>query len=59
MGKNHRNDYFTEQISMAEDENGTGLGLPVCYSIAARHNAKIEVETGPNGTTFSVRFNPN
>ncbi len=37
-------------------ENGTGLGLAVCYSIAARHNAKIEIETGSNGTTFFVRF---
>jgi PAS domain S-box-containing protein len=37
-------------------ENGTGLGLAVCYSIAARHNASIKVDTGPTGTTFSVRF---
>ncbi len=31
-------------------ENGTGLGLAVCYSIAARHNARIDYETGPSGT---------
>lgn len=37
-------------------DNGTGLGLAMCYSIAARHNAKIQVETGPSGTTFLVRF---
>ena len=37
-------------------DNGTGLGLAVCYSIAARHNAKIDIETGPTGTTFFVRF---
>lgn len=37
-------------------EEGTGLGLAVCYSIAARHNANIKVETGPGGTTFFVRF---
>ena len=37
-------------------ENGTGLGLPVCYSIAARHNAKIMVETGSKGTEFFVKF---
>jgi two-component system, sporulation sensor kinase E len=37
-------------------DNGTGLGLPVCYSIAARHNAKISVETGPDGTEFFVKF---
>jgi len=37
-------------------EMGTGLGLPVCYAIAARHQATIDVDTGPNGTTFKVRF---
>lgn len=37
-------------------ENGTGLGLAVCYGIANRHNATIDVETGPAGTTFNVRF---
>ncbi|MEN6391431.1 MAG: PocR ligand-binding domain-containing protein [Syntrophomonas sp.] len=37
-------------------ENGTGLGLPICYGIASRHNARIDVETGPNGTTFLVCF---
>ncbi len=37
-------------------ENGTGLGLAVCYSIAARHNAKIDFETGLKGTTFKVCF---
>lgn len=37
-------------------ENGTGLGLAVCYSIAARHNAKIEIVSNSNGTTFFVRF---
>ncbi|MBC9785593.1 PAS domain S-box protein [Heliobacterium chlorum] len=36
--------------------DGTGLGLAVCYSIAERHNAKIEVDTSPEGTTFLVRF---
>jgi PAS domain S-box-containing protein len=39
-------------------ENGTGLGLAMCYSIAARHNAKIEIDTSPQGTTFLVRFPP-
>ncbi|GIN95758.1 ATPase [Siminovitchia terrae] len=38
-------------------DNGTGLGLGVCYAIAARHSAKIEIETGENGTTFFVKFN--
>lgn len=38
-------------------EQGTGLGLAVCYSIAARHQAEIKVETGLSGTTFYVMFN--
>ena len=37
-------------------ENGTGLGLAVCYSIAARHNAVISVESGDQGAAFLVRF---
>jgi PAS domain S-box-containing protein len=37
-------------------ETGTGLGLAVCYSVAARHGAAIEVQTGEEGTTFLVRF---
>ncbi|MFZ5652478.1 MAG: GAF domain-containing protein [Bacillota bacterium] len=40
-------------------DNGTGLGLAVCYSIAARHKAVIDVETGPGETTFRVRFRIN
>lgn len=37
-------------------ENGTGLGLPICYGIADRHNARIDVQTSPNGTTFLIYF---
>lgn len=36
--------------------NGTGLGLAVCYSIAQRHHAKIDIETSARGTTVYVRF---
>ena len=39
-------------------DTGTGLGLTVCYSIAAGHNARIDVETGSEGSTFFVRFRP-
>jgi len=35
---------------------GTGLGLAVCYSIAARHNAVVDIETSSGGTTFYIRF---
>ena len=37
-------------------DNGTGLGLATCYSIANRHNASIDCETGPEGTNFFVKF---
>lgn len=37
-------------------EAGTGLGLSVCYNIAARHRAIITIETSNQGTTFFVRF---
>jgi signal transduction histidine kinase len=37
-------------------EKGTGLGLAVCYSIAARHNARIDFKTSTKGTTFYVYF---
>ncbi|EGW36894.1 ATP-binding protein [Desulfosporosinus sp. OT] len=37
-------------------DNGTGLGLATCYSIANRHNAAIDFDTGSEGTTFYVRF---
>jgi signal transduction histidine kinase len=37
-------------------EKGTGLGLAVCYSIAARYNATIKIDTGPDGSIFFVRF---
>ncbi len=37
-------------------DDGTGLGLAICYSIAERHGAKLEFETGPEGTTFFVKF---
>ena len=37
-------------------DNGTGLGLATCYSIVARHNASINFDTGPSGTTFYVSF---
>lgn len=37
-------------------ENGTGLGISICYRIAERHGAKISVDTSPNGTTFTIQF---
>ncbi|MCC5468013.1 PAS domain-containing sensor histidine kinase [Pelosinus baikalensis] len=37
-------------------DTGTGLGLPICYRIANRHNAEIDIKTNDQGTTFSVYF---
>ena len=37
-------------------DNGTGLGLASCYKIAESHNAKVHVDSDPNGTTFSILF---
>ncbi len=36
--------------------NRIGLGLPICYQIADRHQAEIRVETGRQGTTVFVHF---
>nr|WP_315989878.1 ATP-binding protein [Desulforamulus aquiferis] len=41
---------------LSTKDNGTGLGLGVCYGIANRHNAKIDIQTGSKGTTFFVKF---
>ncbi|GAB6181362.1 hypothetical protein JCM14036_26810 [Desulfotomaculum defluvii] len=40
-------------------ERGTGLGMAVCYGIAAQHHATIDIETSPNGTTFLLKFKTN
>lgn len=37
-------------------DKGTGLGLAVCYRIAAHHNAKIQFDTNPSGTTCYIKF---
>ena len=36
--------------------NGTGLGLASCYNIVAQHGATIEIDTGAEGTTFTIVF---
>lgn len=38
---------------------GTGLGLTICYSIAARNNAAIDVKSNRQGSIFSVIFKVN
>ncbi len=41
---------------LSTKDNGTGLGLVVCYNVAEKHGASIKVDTGSEGTTFSVWF---
>ncbi len=38
-------------------DSGTGLGLPLCFQIAKRHNVNIKFDTGEEGTTVFVCFN--
>jgi len=40
-------------------EDGTGLGLPICYQIVSRHNAVMDVSSNVDGTTFFIRFKIN
>ncbi len=37
-------------------DTGTGLGIPICFRIAHRHNAVIDVTTSTKGTTFTIDF---
>lgn len=44
---------------MTTKSAGTGLGLAISVGIVRRHNARLEFDTGPEGTTFYVLFNEN
>jgi len=37
-------------------DDGTGLGLATCYKIAEAHSARININSSPSGTTFSIHF---
>jgi PAS domain S-box-containing protein len=37
-------------------DNGTGLGMAICYSIATRHKATIDFESSAKGTKIYVEF---
>jgi len=39
-------------------DQGVGLGLAICYSIAARNSATMDFTSDGQGTTFYVRFAP-
>jgi signal transduction histidine kinase len=38
-------------------ENGTGLGLPVCYRIVEQHGALLEIQSSSEGTSIKAKFN--
>lgn len=42
---------------LSTKEYGTGLGLAVCYSIIARHEASMQIESSESGSTFTATFN--
>lgn len=37
-------------------EGGTGLGLPIWFSIAQRNNSEIDFTSSSEGSTFNIRF---
>lgn len=39
-------------------DNGTGLGIPICYRIADRHKAEMEIESNSTGINFLIKFSP-
>ncbi|WP_245692957.1 ATP-binding protein [Sporomusa acidovorans] len=41
---------------LSTKDTGTGLGIPICFRIAHRHHAVIGIDTGTNGTTFTINF---
>jgi PAS domain S-box-containing protein len=42
---------------LSTKENGTGLGLAVCYSIITRHKAGLQINTSETGSNFTAIFN--
>jgi len=41
---------------LSTKENGTGLGLAVCYSIITRHKAGLQINTSETGSNFTAVF---
>jgi two-component system phosphate regulon sensor histidine kinase PhoR len=49
--------FYRVDVAHSREQGGTGLGLAIVKHIAARHRARLSVESEPGkGATFSVRF---
>lgn len=49
--------FYRVDVAHSREQGGTGLGLAIVKHIAARHRARLSIESEPGkGATFSVRF---
>lgn len=45
---------FQPFFTTKDEDEGTGLGLPICQRIVREHGGEMEAESGPDGTTFRI-----
>jgi two-component system phosphate regulon sensor histidine kinase PhoR len=49
--------FYRVNVAQSREQGGTGLGLAIVKHIAARHRARLAIESEPGkGALFSVRF---
>ena len=47
---------FEQFVTTRRDSGGTGLGLHLVRQVLDRHDGEVAVQTGPQGTTMTVRL---